>query len=101
MSNKTLILHFRTSEKGVAVSEVARKNNGRMSRVAVIVHSRAKAVALFYVALPHRELSKALTVNPSKSQEITSLIYKCPFVQDRLVSGSTSVRICRIDICSD
>ena len=70
-----------------------------MSRIAVIVHTRAKEVALFYVALLRREI-KQVTYYESVCQPGHYASYKCPFVQDRLASGANGIRIRGIDICS-
>src|SRR6266436_720148 len=58
-----------------------------MSRIAVIAHARAKAVALFYVALLRREIKQVTYCEPvNKPGDCVS--YKCPVVQDRLASGA-------------
>ena len=69
-----------------------------MSRIAVIVPSRAKAVAVFYVALLRREIKQVTYCKPvNKPGDYR--FYEFPFVQDRLASGANGIRIRGIDIC--
>jgi hypothetical protein len=70
-----------------------------MSRIAVIVHTRAKEIALFYVALLYREI-KQITCRKPVNKPGYYLFYEFPFVQNRLASGANGIRIRGIDICS-
>ncbi len=70
-----------------------------MSRIAVIAHSRTKAVSLFDVALLRREI-KQITCRKPINKPGYYLFYEFPFVQNRLASGANGIRIRGIDICS-
>ena len=61
-----------------------------MSRIAVIVHTRAKGVALFYVALLYREI-KQITCRKPVNKPGDYLFYEFPFVQDRLANEAAEV----------